>query len=89
MKENHISLPPPPRQPQDQSQVKRGPRLKGRPVRRNSGITGVRTPVAPKGVAGAVESSPNVNRSRRKPASVSRARVPTAAPLSTVHALSD
>ncbi|KAF8421588.1 hypothetical protein EV426DRAFT_704771 [Tirmania nivea] len=89
VKENHIPLPPPPSQPQGQPQVKHGPQFKSMLGRRGSGIIGIHTPVTPKVVVEAVERSPSTSGSRRKPTSASRARAPKAAPLSTVHVLSD
>ena len=89
VKGNHITLPPPPSQPQDQPPVKRGPRFKSMLGRRNSGITGIRTPATPKEVVEVVERSPSASGSGKKPTSASRTRVTKAAPLSTVHVLSD
>lgn len=91
IKENHILLPPPSSQPQGQPQpqAKRGPRFKSMLGMRSSGITGIRTPVTPKEVVEAAERSPSVSGSGRKPTSASKARAPKAAPLSTVHVLSD
>ena len=89
VKENRILLPPPPSQPQSQPQVKRGPRFKSMLGRRSSSITGIRTPVALEKVVEAAGGSPNTSRSGRKPTSASKARAPKAAPLSTVHVLSD